>query len=458
MKKLLSILLMAALLLSGLAFAQGTELRLSDLVISINNGEANIDLSGVGLRLALAELDSAAGLRLGVAAADEPVTAATAMLEGGKLLLGMDGVSDTYCVDLGGMLESASVDINSLAGSIDPSVLQDLQAAFVVFLGDVMATMAPMEDVDSNGTDGQRYSFDVSEEAVNSLYHAVMETLDKCPAIASRFLNVDGTQYNSCVEFCELNPLHLSAKGVYDEGEEKLALRLIISNGEEPEKLELYCRLTSGEALVADDTAGELYIELNTVDADLNLIRECAISVITICKNAQSGEADKLEGCVLTPTGGVDENGEEEYEGIYFGVMSAERSPENAVQIYVSDWNEDVYADLRIAENFYSVRYQQEDMEVEVSYTPDPAADHTKGMLEISYSDDGQSLEASASFEAVESDGSWLNLSGDGAVDALTMDEAQQQKLTTELMGELMRAISALASANQTIAALLSAL
>ncbi len=456
MKKLLSILLAAALLLSGLAFAQGTELRLSDLVISINDGEANLDLSGVGLRLALAGTDTASGLCLGVTAADEPVTAVTAMLEGGKLLLGMDGVSDTYSVDLGGMLDSALVDLESVMGSFD-LMLQELQIPFAAFLGEVMGTLAPMENNDPDAIDTQYYSFNVSEEALNSLYHAVAETLDKYPEIANSILNVEG-KYNSCVEYCELNPLRLSAAGAYSESENELALRLCISNGDEAEKLELYCRLTSGDAVVTEDVAGELYIELNAVDADMNLLREGIVSIITIYENAQSGEIDKLEGCVISPTGGVDENGREEFEGICFGALSAERSPENAVHIYVSDWNDDVYAELLIAEDSYGVRYHQPDMEVGIFYTPDPAADHTKGMLEINYLEDDHGLTASASFEAVESDGSWLNLSGDGAVNALALDDAQQQKFTTELMGELMRMISALASANQTIAALLSAL
>lgn len=441
MKKLLAILLCAALLLSACAFAEGKELTLSNIQLKANGSP--IDLSGIDLRLAYARDGESTGARLAIDGNGAELASLTASLQGDKLLLAAAGISSVYALGV----EREQSDTETVF--FTEQDLSDLKAVWDGWREEVKAACTELESEESAGTACKNYEISISEEQSAALALGIADILDRQNAIRTTVQTELGA--DSLRALVETSGIAVSAAGTMrvaeQEQEESFDLLLTISSPglDEPEQVGaelVFARL-------ADEGSGDqgLDVSLCLYDPDDAQNVDDIELGLTITLDGETEAFTGMDGYALRSDGETD-------EGLYFGVYGPETQGNGLWQISLASLDDSFSANIAFGKS--------EDLDglYVLVYSGDSALElyYDAGQVGLSAFNGDESYSITANAEVSDTDGSWLALDGTNAVDAMNMTSAQSQNLRTELMALLLNLISGLASSNETVAALIGGL
>lgn len=261
MKKLLAVLLAVLLLGSATAFADtATVFTLSDPTVAVNMGgeEMNIDLAGLELAVAPIMEGEVPGAALNIYGKGELLLAAAARVLGDRVLLDMEGLSNSYY--------AAIPDVASMAGSMDLSGI-DVDALTEIVMGSI-----EME------TEGDTTTFKVPYTAVNQILEAVLPVLKE---VDIEGVDLDLSEVEEMLaQFKETNS-GINVEGTVKETDTGASVAVqthLVQNGEAAELPLSACTvdLDQSEAgltfaaslFVADEDSGSL-LNMVTVNAEI---------------------------------------------------------------------------------------------------------------------------------------------------------------------------------------------
>ena len=167
MKKLIAVILAVLLLGSTIACAEtGPVLDLKDPVLEFSSGEesGSLDLAGLTLRFGVLGEGDDACLVLNILGDGEPLFAAAAQLDEGRVLVAADGLSHSYAVPMTGA---------QFVGSSDED-----GSAMAALGSDLMEKLMAEAEI---GMEGERITFRLPYTAVNKLLREMLPMLDKVP-------------------------------------------------------------------------------------------------------------------------------------------------------------------------------------------------------------------------------------------------------------------------------------
>jgi len=191
MKKLVAVILSLVMLLTACAFAEGGELILNNIVLSMGD-QGELDFSGIDLRLGYGGNENFAGVNLAVDANGQNALNGVAALSEEQLVLILEGLSDIYAVDLASVMELAGGENVQGAFSngfsagfeagkqVSEEDMAKLEAALEAWMAELEASLTPVEAAE--GDMGATMTFAVSEEGNKALILALMDVLDKTEA------------------------------------------------------------------------------------------------------------------------------------------------------------------------------------------------------------------------------------------------------------------------------------
>ena len=460
MKRLLAMLLAALMLISACAVAEeafGGKLTVRDVVINMD-GETALDLSGVDLTLALAGDEAQGGLRLALDAAGASVLNAIAAFDAEQLTIRADGISDVYALryeDLMNLFVEAAggtEELEAFMSGFESGVSAGMIAADGEVPAEISALMEHASEIFPNAiSDGGTETIDGVEYTVINI--AVSEEqmdvlLDDVAAIADVYAldQLEGSGYDSYGKLFDDAQLRLSVDGQVYLGETDIIATIDLYAMEaemtEPEMLGVYAVITNDAENGIVDINGYLYTGSEEERED--------IAALTAAFVAIEGEFAAFEMSIYDPS--------DEDSGFYVALY-APSVQENGLwqfSIGAEDAQEPVGFHFLWGEvegqTQFSVQVVAGDELVYLEYAgADGVGTVTAGMME----GDEVTGEITAIVELAEDDGAWLPGAADGAVDMLTVDEAQLEKLSTEGMNLLMNVLSGLAQANESLGALI---
>jgi len=287
MKKLLSILLTVAMLLSVCAFAQGEgfprlELdRVRDLSISavaqaegakislsdfvVFQGETLlVDLSGLGLNLGVYD-GEATGLQLALSAAEQEVLALNVAVEEDQLLLGMTGMPDVYSLNPAAAAETIGIEDGVIEAFDVENVTAVISEADQMALSALLleaAALVQVNTVEAGTEEIDGIAYGVTNVELNA--DQIQPLLEKAVAILDNYSYLlESSGMESFTQVYEsLNP-GLGVSGVVLTSEEAFMIDFAVAGtifvGTEDEEsgyIELYV-----EAEAVDETKADLYVE-----------------------------------------------------------------------------------------------------------------------------------------------------------------------------------------------------
>lgn len=445
MKKLVAVIMSLVMLLTACAFAEGSELVLNNIVLSLGD-QGELDFSGIDLRLGVGENESFAGVNLAVDANGQNALNGVAALSGEQLVLILEGLSDIYAVDLASIMEQAGGEAvqdafsNGFSAGFEAGTqvseedMAELEAALEAWLAELDASLTAVET-----ETGESYTFAVSEEGNKALILAVMDVVDKTEA-GAEFAAENGAE--SMRALWENLGAEIALEGMIDQYEGMIGLNANAILTAEGETATL--NLMGSLAEIVDEASGVSGIEftgmLSAIEGEESAeLLTLAVSYTTELETGAFSNADVYVGI-------PDGNGS--YEGLLLSVAEVE----GQIQLMVSSLDGSTALQLVADETAAEVMLMAEGAVMGFSWLDGGDVDDVMLYVEA----EGQLIQLTANAQVVETDAAWLpSAAVEGAVDLLTIDDAQMQKAGTELMSVLMNALSVVAGANETIAALL---
>ena len=461
MKKLLSVLICVVMLLTACAFAEGSELTISNVAITMGE-ESTIDLSGIDLHLAAADNEAGGGLRIALGANGEEVISAVASINEQGIALAMDGLSSSYTVSMEDIMAMLAEDpdfqqLMQLIAALDftEQDLVELLGIIETFMANVDASISETGSEEIDGVTYQTYAINFGEEGYDALFGGLAALLDKHPALVGMIM--DGTGYSTLGEAYEASGFRMRAEGGMVSSESEVEIDLTgyasTADGEEV-AVNGYGYMVVG----ADEEAGVEMLDMSLamseiVDEEYVDMFEVNGCVTTV---TETGELAAFDGYIVVPDGTSDE--EDAYEGVIFGLYSPALTGTGLWQISIGDWNETVSFDVSFGnadgvDGVYGLIVAEE---AEISYYIETV--EGVGTAGIAFADAEEFVEVTADVAITETDGAWLAVDTTNAVDILTITEEQVETVSMEAMVALMGALSELAAANDTVAMLVGGL
>lgn len=458
MKKILSVLICVAMLLTGLAFAEGGELTISNLVITASDGSV-LDLSGIGLKLAAAGDDAGAGVRVALTANGEDVLSGVAALNEQGVVLSLDGLSSTYTIPMEDIMVMVMEDpdfqeMMQLIAAMDftEADLAELIAIFETLMVNIEAGMTEVGTEEIDGVTYQHYELNYGEEVADAFYRGFVDLLDKHPAFVSLLL--DGSGFSTMGEVYDALGLRVRMEGeaLANESESEISLSAYGKANDMEEELQLnnYIYTVVG----VDEEAGvqmeDMTMSLSQIENEeyfgLVEVNGCVTTMI------ETGELAAFEGYVIAP---VDE---ENWEGLVFSLYSPVMTGTGLWQISFSNWLETFTFDVSFGEvdGVDGVYGMLNSAEVQASYYSELQDGVGEFGLDIAEGESGVELLADVS--VTETDGAWLNVDTTNSVNILTLTDEQIETVSMEGMMVLMNALSEIAAVNDTVAMLVGSL
>lgn len=457
MKKLMSVLLCIAMLLTACAFAEGSELTISNVAITMGE-ESTFDLSGIDLRLAAADNEAGGGLRIALGANGEEVISAVASINEQGIALAMDGLSNTYTVSMEDIMQMLAEDpdfqeLIQLIEALDftEQDLVELIGIVETFMANVDASISETGSEEIDGVTYQTYAINFGEEGYDALFGGLAALLDKHPVLVGMIM--DGTGYNTVTEAYKASGFKMRAEGemVSSESEVEIDLTGYASTADgEDVAVNGYGYMVVGTDEEAGTEAVDMTLSLSEIVdeeyVDMFEVNGCVTTA------TETGELAAFDGYLITP---VDE---ENWDGLSFGLYGPALTGTGLWQLSISDWNETVSFDVSFgnADGVDGVYGLFSAEEAEMSYyfeTVDGV-----GTAGLAYADSESFIEVAADVAITETDGAWLAVDTTNAVDILTITEEQIETVSMEAMVALMGALSELAAANDTVAMLVGGL
>lgn len=458
MKKVLSVLICIAMLLTGLALAEGSELTISNPVISISEAgeESALDLSGVGLKLAAAGDDAGAGVRIALAANDQEVLSGVAAFNEQGLVLKLDGMSSSYIVSVEDIMTMLSEnpeyqEMLQIMSALDftEEDLDALIAIFETFGAQIEAGIVETGTEELDGETYTTYSFNYGEEVADGLYRGFVNLLDEHPALVSILLEDSGFATVGELYDALGMKVRMEGEGMANETESEISLSAYgTANGLEEElQLNGYAHTIVGmdeeTGLVAEDATFALS-EI-TAEGDYVGIVEingCLTSV------AETGELAGFDGYFIVPTD------EENWDGVVFGLYGPAMTGTGLWLLSIGDWNETFSFDVSFGntegvDGAYGVMAAEGMYMSFYSETQDGV-----GEVGFAFGDEEFDLEVIADVAVTENDGAWMNVDTANAVNLLTITEEEIEAAGLELMMTVLNGLSELTASNETLAAL----
>ena len=458
MKKILSVLICIAMLLMACAFAEGGELSISNVQVSVSDGTV-LDLSGIDLRLAAAADEAGGGVRLAVGANGEEVLSAVASVDEEKVALKLDGMSSAYTVSMADIMTMLMEDpdfqeLMQLISALDftEQDLIELIAIVETFMANMDASISETGTEEIDGVTYQSYAINFGEEGYEALFRGIVELLDQHPALMALLL--EGSGYETLGQAYDALGMKMYAEGTMltSESDAEIDLTAYSSvNGEEAAAVNAYGFMSYGVdeevglegvdmTMLMSEVAGEEYISIFEVNG----------SVFT---DTATGAFAGFDGYFIVP---IDE---ENWDGVVLGVYGPQLTGTGLWQLSVSDWNGSFTYDVSFGEvdgleGVYGIMAADG---AEINYY----SELQDGVGEFGVSvvaADGTGFEVLTDLALSETDGAWLNVDTANAVNLLTLTEEQTSTAGMELMVILMNVVSELAAANETVAALAGSL
>lgn len=460
MKKILALVLAALMLLSAFAVAEapigGKQLTIKD--IAVDAGGASLDLSGLDLILACAENGEQSGLRLALEGAGASILNAIAAVDSEQIAFTVDGLSDTYAISLADMQAMAEAQ-GGMSGAFQDGfnagfsfgtdlVTEEAEAAGALIERAAEMISGGMTPADPQTIDGVEYEVTdvaISEDQIAELLDGLAEIIDRHPEIMA------DSGYASFAAALEDLNLRMSAQGTLLASEDAMILSLDLSmmaeDMTEPETICFYM-----EAQVsADGLQTDLNIRLDEVEQDAQGREEDFICQIVASYVETEDGFGSLEASII-----ADEEGD---EGIYLNVYAPSTQDNGLWQFSIGSISENESLSFHVVsgnadgQDLFSVLLYADD----VSATFDYAGVDGIGEVALNVMQgDAQIINISASVEIADDDGSWLPGSARNAVNILTIDEAQMQKVSSEGMALLLNVMYGVSQANETLASLFS--
>lgn len=318
MKKLIALLLALMLLCPTAVFADAADLyTLSEpkLTISMNGEESTMDLTG--LKIAAAILDDGNTIAINLLGNDEVLLSGILKLDGDKILMTAEGLSNTYYID--------KPDVE-----LDPSDLEDANIDLSGIDFDALVSNL-MESAEINFDDDGNITFYLPHTALNDLLEALSPLLDQIPEAA---LPAE-TKEEALSLFSQLKEsdsgIDISGSVTGTDDGMAIAADVIFVNGSE--QTEETVLSLSGSMTTAEDGSMTIQLKVSVADGESGELTEVANMNLQIgddfsCTATILGEyevnfayrtADSIveigltmEGMsyLLTMKAGVEENGE----------------------------------------------------------------------------------------------------------------------------------------------------
>lgn len=451
MKKLLSVLICIAMLMTGFAFAEGGKLTISNVSISDNEGNA-LDLSGIDLSLAAAGDDAGAGLRVAVGANGEDVLSGVATLSEQGVVLKLDGMKNAYTVSFADVMMMLMADpefqqLMQLVSALDFTE-EDLAELMAIMEQFELAYEASITDTGIQEIDGvayETYAINFPEAGYDAAYRGIFGLLDKHPALVSMLL--EGSGYASMMEVYEAMGLRVRAEGTIIANESEAEVDLTgygSSNDMEEMGINFYAYLTNGR----DEEAGVEAVDLSLLvsaleDGELFNVVEANGCVTNV---SATGELASFDGYLLV------NDGFDEWSGFTFGLYSPQMTGTGLWLITIGDSNGEVSFNLSFGEEdgVSGIYGQFGDAENQLSFFAELQG--SEGEIGFATAEGDYEMEFLADVAFSADDCAWMRVDTTNAVNLLTITEEQTETAGMEAMMVLMNALSELAAANDDFA------
>lgn len=446
MKRFLSFMIAAIMLLSTCALAEGKALTIGNIMIGDNTG-FEMDFSGVELKLSAAGNDTSAGVSAAVLANGEEAARAVLSLDENGIYLSANDISDVYSIsaDMIEMLIAEIIGDVNIEEMLE-AYLDEIAAAFESYSASLMECITDYGVQEYDGVEYQVYSVDLDHEhcmAAYALYDAILAPF---PQIW------EGTGYTSIVNMFETEGVEVSMYADFLISDEGIIMDMYAYMDDEA-IINLFCTVEDSYYENADMNGMDIYMALYDPSYDDVDEGYLGYAFLTIYTDPETEEFTMVDLMI----GDAEDNDD---ETIYIGLKPFCANDEDVAFFTVSTMDDSEFfnvgwattdEDLTVMIDFCS---ESEDVSMNITYWM--PADGCGG-IDMSFVSGEEEAYIGAEITISEDDGAWLPEIGE-TVDIMTIDDAQLEKLTGEAMVVLSKVISACASANSDIAQLMAEL
>ena len=444
MKKLIALILCMLLAAAPMAIAEGYDLTIGNMRMTVDGTEYVLD--GVDLVFSLGQNDDGAGLRIAVNANGDSVADLTLQVAGDKIIAFADGVSDTYSIDmetvttlLNQALAQYGVDIEQLPQLLAEG-LAKLAAEWSVSIEKIITVVAESmtEDgtVEIDGETATHYVISISEEGMQTIIDEI------CARLGDLMTLIGQTESAQQIAYIADSGVHFSVEGTFDIGETKVAAEVRMNVRDESTGETETMLITETGNYTEADGVGTMRIEvtgaLETENGMENVIAE-TIEVYEV-----DGDFAGFEITVSA----------QDSEPIVIKLDMPVRQADGMVEFSICpDPQAQTEFNVKISDTM--ARVALTDIDSIMSLTATQIADNA---VNIAFEANVEGSDVSASLDAAVTDGdaSWLLPTADDTVDVLSMDQAQLQKLMSEVSVKAMGLLGTLAGSSEELASLVA--
>lgn len=444
MKKLIALVLCMLLAAAPFAMAEGCNLTIGNMRMMADGTEYVLD--GVELVLGTAQNDDGAGLRIAVNANGDSVADLALQIAGDKIIAFADGVSEIYSIDtqvvvdaINQMLAAYNLSIETLP-NFAAELITKLAAEWSVSIEKITAVIA--ESVTEDGTveiDGEtatHYVISISEDGMQTIIDEV------CARLGDLMTLIGQTESAQQIAYIADSGVHFSLEGTFDSGETKVAAEIrLYARDEATGETETMLITETGNYTEADGV-GTMRIEatgaMETEDGMENVVAE-TIEVYEI-----DGDFAGFEYSISV----------EDSEPIVIKLDMPVRQADGMVEFSICpDPQAQTEFNVKISDTM--ARVALTDIDSIMSLTATQIADNA---VNIAFEANVEGSDVSASLDAAVTDGdaSWLLPTAGDTVDVLSMDQAQLQKLMSEVSVKAMGLLGTLAGSSEELASLVA--
>ena len=444
MKKLIALVLCMLLAAAPFAMAEGCNLTIGNMRMMADGTEYVLD--GVELVLGTAQNDDGAGLRIAVNANGDSVADLALQIAGDKIIAFADGVSEIYSIDtqvvvdaINQMLAAYNLSIETLP-NFAAELITKLAAEWSVSIEKITAVIA--ESVTEDGTveiDGEtatHYVISISEDGMQTIIDEV------CARLGDLMTLIGQTESAQQIAYIADSGVHFSVEGTFDNGETKVAAEIRLYARDEATGETETMLITGTGNYTESDGVGTARIDvtgaLETEDGMENVVAE-TIEVYEI-----DGDFAGFEYSISV----------EDSEPIVIKLDMPVRQADGMVEFSICpDPQAQTEFNVKISDTM--ARVALTDIDSIMSLTATQIADNA---VNIAFEANVEGSDVSASLDAAVTDGdaSWLLPTADDTVDVLSMDQAQLQKLMSEVSVKAMGLLGTLAGSSEELASLVA--
>ena len=436
MLRLIALVVCAVMLLNAAAFAAGGQIEIKDVVLSMPG--MNLDFSGLGLELAAAEKDGGAGIRVGLNAAGADAANLYACVQDNQLLIGAEGVGTVYSLNLASVVSQLPVGVPSQGLSVSP---QDQAAAAALAQEAMMvfgSAVSPLGTQDVDGVTYEIYNISISTDQVDGLLKKLAVLLDNHPEIFTR------TGYRNFTDMLSRMKVRLSVEGfaaVSDNGFD--AEVYLVSTGKQDGER---CGIGVQIAGISEKTvtSGAEVVAVNALigegDSSANFEGEIVIDTYMLL---QGGEFASFETSIADAEYGED--------GLYAAFSSPVLNGADKWKLNLVTLDEEAGLDVTCDAQSGELNFFADEDYINLKYQVSGA----EAAIALNMDADGVNMGANFTAALSADDGAWMIPAGTQSVDIMSLTDAQMNVLRMEAMSLAMTAVSKMAVANSTVAAML---